>query len=227
MTLVKESTREEQRQEQRIPMSYEEFQEFINEDTHAEWVNGEAIIFMAASPLHQRFVRFLLTILSAFVGFSDLGEVFPAPMEMKVRPDANGREPDIIFVAKENLARVTKQKLEGPADLVVEIISDDSVSRDRDDKFYEYQEAGIPEYWIFDPRPGRQRADFYVLDARGRYRPVPLNEDDIYHSTVLPGFWIDVNWLWQDEQSDPIRTLAQIIGPENLIAALEELKHNS
>ncbi|RIK42463.1 MAG: hypothetical protein DCC55_08830 [Chloroflexi bacterium] len=226
MTLVKEPMHEEPRQEQRIPMSYEEFQEFINEDTHAEWVNGEAIIFMAASPLHQRFVRFLLTILSAFVGFSDLGEVFPAPMEMKVRPDANAREPDIVFVAKENLARVTKQKLEGPADLVVEIISDDSVTRDRDDKFYEYQGAGILEYWIFDPRPGRQRADFYILDARGRYRPVPLNEDDIYYSTVLPGFWIDVNWLWQDELSDPIRTLAQIIGPENLIAALEDLKYN-
>jgi hypothetical protein len=64
-----------------------------------------------------------------------------------------------------------------------------------------------------------------ILDARGRYRPVPLNEDDVYHSTILPGFWLDVNWLWQDELPDPIRTLAQIIGPENLIAALQELKH--
>jgi Uma2 family endonuclease len=222
MTLVKELPS----QEQRIPMTYEEFQAFINEDTHAEWVNGEAIIFMAASPLHQRLVRFLLTVLSAFISFSKLGEVFPAPFEMKLRPDASGREPDIVFVAKENLWRVTKQKLEGTADLVIEIISDDSVTRDRDDKFFEYQAAGIPEYWIFDPRTGRQRADFYVLNARGRYQPVPLNEDDIYYSTVLPGFWIDVNWLWQDELPDPIRTLAQIIGPDKLIAMLQAVKKN-
>jgi Uma2 family endonuclease len=223
MTLVKELPR----QEQRIPMSYEEFLAFINEDTHAEWVNGEAIIFMAAGPLHQRMVGFLLTILRAFAGFYQLGEVFPAPFEMKVRPEASGREPDIVFVAKENLYRVTKQKLEGPADLVIEVISDDSVTRDRDDKFYEYQAAGIPEYWIFDPRPGRQRADFYVLDARGRYQPVPLNEDDVYHSTIIPGFWLDVNWLWQEELPDPVRTLALIIGPEQLIAALQNVKRSS
>jgi Uma2 family endonuclease len=223
MTLIQELPL----QEQRIPMSYEEFQAFINEDTHAEWVNGEAIIFMAASPLHQRFVRFLLTLLGTFVSFSKLGEVFPAPFEMKISPDANGREPDILFVAKENLDRVTKQKLEGPADLVIEIISDESVKRDRDDKFYEYQDAGILEYWIFDPRPGRQRADFYVLDTRGRYRPVPLNEDDVYHSTVIPGFWLDVNWLWQEELPDPIRTLAQIIGPEKLITVLQTVERSA
>jgi hypothetical protein len=77
---------------------------------------------------------------------------------------------------------------------------------------------------VFDPRPGRQRADFYVLDARGRYRPVPLNEDDVYHATVLPGFWLAVDWLWQAELPDPLRAIAQIIGPERLIAALQTLQ---
>jgi hypothetical protein len=56
---------------------------------------------------------------------------------------------------------------------------------------------------------------------------VPLNEDDVYHSTIIPGFWLDVNWLWQEELPDPVRTLALIIGPEKLIAALQNVKRSS
>jgi Uma2 family endonuclease len=65
----------------------------------------------------------------------------------------------------------------GPADLAVEVTWDDSVARDRDDKSFEYQGAGVRECWIVDPRPHRQRADFYVLDAVDYYQPVPLPDD--------------------------------------------------
>ncbi len=57
--------------------------------------------------------------------------------------------------------RCTKKLLKelgiGMADLVIEVVSDDSVARDRADKFYEYQTAGIQEYWIIDPHPIRKR----------------------------------------------------------------------
>ena len=49
-------------------------------------------------------------------------------------------------MAREHLERLTEARLSGPADLVVEVVSDDSVARDRADKFYEYQAAGITEY---------------------------------------------------------------------------------
>ena len=222
MTMVQELPR----QEQRIRMSYAEFLTQIDEHTHAEWVNGEAIIFMPPTTGHQDFVRFLSGLLSAFVGFFKLGKVFFAPLEMKPTPDSNAREPDILFVAKDNLWRITDKRLEGPADLLIEIISTESVTRDRDDKFYEYQAAGVREYWIIDPRPRRQRADFWVLDAKGQYRPVPLDEDGIYHSTVIPHFWLDVNWLWQAEMPDIIRAFAQIVGPEHVIAALQQMQEN-
>jgi Uma2 family endonuclease len=218
MTLVQE----EHRQEQRIHMSYEEFLASFDEDVHAEWVNGEAIVFMPPSTRHQDVVLFLAALLRTFVEFFQLGQVLVAPLEMKVMPDSNAREPDILFVATENLLRITDKKLEGPADLVIEVISTESVTRDRDDKFFEYQDAGVREYWIIDPRPRRQRADFYVLDSQGRYRPASPDEDDSYRSTVIPNFWLDSNWLWQEELPDTLRTLAKIIGPERLIAALRE-----
>ena len=39
-------------------------------------------------------------------------------------------------------------------------------------KLKEYQEAGITEYWIIDPRPGKLRADFYRLNEAGQYELV-------------------------------------------------------
>lgn len=222
MTIVKELPR----QEQRLRMSYAEFLAQIDEHAHAEWVNGEAIIFMPPTSEHQDIAGFLIALLRAFVDFYRLGIVLPAPFEMKPTPDSHAREPDILFVAQVNRSRITDKKLEGPADLLIEIISPESVTRDRDDKFYEYQAAGVREYWVIDPRPRRQRADFWVLDAKGHYRPVPLNEDDIYHSTVLPNFWLDVNWLWRTELPDIILTFAQIVGPEQVIAALRAMINN-
>ncbi|MFN8493650.1 MAG: Uma2 family endonuclease [Caldilineaceae bacterium] len=219
MTIVQELPR----QEQRIRMSYEAFLTQIDEHAHAEWVNGETIIFMPPTSEHQDLSGFLIALLRAFVDFFRLGTILPAPFEMKPTPESNAREPDIVFVAQENRWRLTEKKLEGPADLLIEIISTESVTRDRDDKFYEYQAAGVREYWVIDPRPRRQRADFWVLDAKGHYRPVPLTEDDIYHSTVLPNFWLDVNWLWQKELPDVILTFARIVGPEHVIAALREM----
>ena len=54
-------------------------------------------------------------------------------------------------MATEHLDRLTDSHLSGPADLVVEIVSPDSLGRDRGDKFAEYEAASIPEYWLIDP----------------------------------------------------------------------------
>ena len=54
-------------------------------------------------------------------------------------------------MATDHLGRFKENRLEGAADLVVEIISPESVDRDRDRKFYEYEQGGILEYWLIDP----------------------------------------------------------------------------
>jgi Uma2 family endonuclease len=156
-----------------------------------------------------------------FIQLFQLGELLPAPFEMRATPDGAAREPDLIFVAREHLDRLSPERLSGPADLVVEVISDDSVARDRADKFYEYQAAGVREYWILDSRPGRERADFYVLDEKGRYRPVPPASDSRYDSTVLPGFWLQVDWITAIEPPAVLPALAQIVGPQKLVEAIE------
>ncbi|HYN86899.1 MAG TPA: Uma2 family endonuclease, partial [Ardenticatenaceae bacterium] len=144
-------------------MTYEAFLAWLDEDTLAEWVDGEVIVTSPASKIHQALGRFLLHVLDTFVRFRGLGEIIQPPFQMKLK---HGREPDLIFVATANLDRLKNTFLDGPADLVIEIVSPESIARDRGDKFVEYEAGGVPEYWLFDPE--RRSADFYEL-AGGRY----------------------------------------------------------
>jgi Uma2 family endonuclease len=188
-------------------MTYEEFLAWADEDTWAEWVNGEVIILSPASDKHQDLAGFLTALLRHFVETSQLGVVRFAPFQMKTGPDLPGREPDILFIAREHLDRLRDTYLDGPADLVVEIISRDSRARDRGDKFYEYEQGGIREYWLLDYL--RRQAEFYQLGADGIYRLVPVGEDGIYRSAVLEGLWLKVEWLWQEPLPPLIHVLRE------------------
>jgi Uma2 family endonuclease len=187
-------------------MTYDEFLAWADEDTLAEWVDGKVVMTSPASAQHQYLDILLATTLSTYVTIHDLGTVLTGPFQMKLA--RSGREPDVLFVAKEHLARLQPTLLQGPADLVVEIVSDESVARDRGTKFEEYREAGIPEYWLLDPRI--EQAEFYQLDERGRYQRAPVDEEGVYRSRVIPGVWLRVDWLWQQPLPSPTRALLEI-----------------
>jgi Uma2 family endonuclease len=202
---LRETTRETPRQ---LPqkMTYEEFLAWADEDTLAEWVDGEVVMYTPASDRHQDVARFLTSVLGVYVETHSLGVIRPAPFQMKLE---HGREPDLLFVAREHAGRLQETHLDGAADLVVEIISPESVGRDRGEKFYEYERAGIPEYWLIDPQT--ERAEFYQRDIQGHYRMVMPDAEGIYRSAVLPGFWLRVEWLWQ-EPLPPVLDVVRELG---------------
>ena len=188
-------------------MTYEEFLAWADEDTLAEWVDGEAMMYTPASKRHQDIGGFLYEVLRAYARPRRLGEVVQAPFQMKLE---HGLEPDLLFVAQEHLERLKETYLDGPADLVVEIISPESLERDRGAKFAEYEAGGVAEYWLLDPL--RRWAEFYQLGEEGRYEIAFIGREGVYHSGMLPGFWLRVEWLWQEPLPHPLRALGQIAG---------------
>jgi Uma2 family endonuclease len=70
----------------------------------------------------------------------------------------------------------------------------ESRERDRGAKFYEYEQGGVPEYWLLDP--AREQAEFYQRGENGRYALIPPDTTGRYYSAVLPGLWLQVDWLW-------------------------------
>ena len=191
-------------------ISYEEFIAQTSDGTWAEWVEGE-VIFMTVANENFDVTFFLAALLRHFAEAHNLGRMFGEPFQMKTGPNLPGRAPDAFFVAHENLANLKKFFFNGPADLVIEVISTESRTRDRGEKFYEYEEGGVREYWLIDPQ--RKQAEFYQREESGYYRAIPTNETGIYHSQVLPGLWIKVEWLWQE----PLPKLLTILKEWQLI----------
>jgi len=196
-------------------LTFEEFLAWCDEDTWAEWVDGEVVMVSPASRGHQEIRGFLEAALSMYVREHSLGQVFGAPFLMRLPNIPSGREPDVLFVAIAHKDRLKETYLDGPADLVVEIVSPESRLRDRGEKFAEYELGGVREYWIVDP--DLRRADFYRLDPEGRYRLVEPEAGGPYRSGVIPGFWLRVEWLWQEPLPSPLRVVAEIAGVDQAL----------
>ena len=207
-----------------VPMPYEDYlalPDHVHTLGLVEWVHNEAIFHMPPNISHQNITTFLAALLRFYVQFFKLGQIFASPIEVKLA-EGISREPDVVFVLNRHLSRVTAQRIEGAPDLIVEIISPESVTRDLDQKFDEYQDAGVQEYWIVDPRPRRRQTLFYHLGADGLFKPINV-ENGIFRSLVVTNFWLQIDWLWQTP--DPLLTLAEIAHfPQSTIDTLKQLQ---
>lgn len=177
-------------------ITFEEYLKIDIEGALTEWVDGKVIAFMSNNLLHQRVSSFLEMVMKLFVETHSLGEIIRAGYPMKLEVQKRGREPDVFFVGKDNAHRLGHTFLDGAADIAVEIVSPESVERDTEEKFGEYEKAGVGEYWLIDP--AKKRAEFYILDANQKYNRAETT-DGIFRSQVLEGFFLRESWLWLEQ----------------------------
>lgn len=201
-----------ERIDERLRMTYEEYLEWSGSDVRAEWVNGEVIVFMPPFVRHADVVGFVFNLLSYVVRKRRLGRVFAAAFEMRLSVIPSSREPDVAFVANEHLDRIRGGRVDGPADIAVEVVSNDSVTRDRRDKLGEYAAAGVREYLVVEGREGRRGVTLWRLHDEGYFAEVRPDGDGRLRSTVLPGFWIDPVWFDEDPMPDPFELGDHILG---------------
>jgi Uma2 family endonuclease len=210
LTMAQAPTARGTNHELRLTMTYDEFVDSEYAESHAEWVDGEVTVFMPPTERHADITLFLSVLFALYVRTLGLGKVFTAPFEMRVRPDSSFREPDILFVGQSHLDRLDGNRVNGPADLVVEVISTSSVRRDRAVKFAEYQAAGVTEYLMVDSQERKNRVELFRLGTDGTYQPVLADDRGRLHFETLPGFWLDRSWLRQEPLPDPLQALAAI-----------------
>jgi len=154
-----------------------------------ELSEGELIMCPPPTDSHQSASGELYAALRAFVRERDLGTVRYAPLPVRLWP-GKIREPDILFVSKEHADRIG-EKVYGPPDLVVEVTSPGTRRTDRVEKFVEYAQAGVREYWIVDP--DSRTVEAFVL-REGAYELLGKWDDgEMAHSEVLEGFEIAVD----------------------------------
>ena len=185
----------------------EDFYRLADEDSDWEFLDGRIVMHSPASNRHEDLFLFLAVL---FRGFSDekggavvRGSRYP----MRLDPDWSP-EPDILLVRNARRHLLTPQRLEGPADLVVEIASESDPRLDYREKLPRYRAAGIEEIWIVDPFQCQVDAETKRADG---YTARTLNAGRL-DSTVLPGFWIEVGWLWQEPLPPTVQSLRAILG---------------
>lgn len=153
-----------------------------------EFVNGSIEVLPMPTDKHQNIAGFLFLALHTFLQ-SRGGKVQIAALRLML-PEGTYREPDLLVLLDANDPRRQNASWLG-ADLVMEIVSPDDPKRDKVDKRLDYAHAGIPEYWIIDPREetvtvlaleGAEYADYGVF-RRG----------ETATSAILKGFAVEVN----------------------------------
>jgi len=185
-------------------MTEEAFVAWCDEDVKAEWVNGEVIEMTPSNVKHVDIAGFLLILMRAFATHHNLGTVLGPECPIRLAAQRTRRVPDLLFVAQERADIIQPTHIEGPPDLVVEIVSPESVARDWREKYLEYEAAGIREYWVVDPMA--ERVEAYALDEAHRYAVLPEKEGRI-ESRILPGFFLQPAWLWQETLPNPLEVL--------------------
>jgi Uma2 family endonuclease len=189
------------------PVTFDEFCFLVQEGQKADLIDG--VIFMA-SPDNtdaNRLFSWLIAVMKVYCQEKDLGEVYGSRVALRF-DRINGPEPDILFVAKHRNEKIKRGFIDGRCDVAVEIVSPDSVDRDYAAKRHLYERNGVSEYWILDET--KQTQLFLRLDKKGKYREVRLRRG-VFHSAVLPGFFLRPHWLWQQPQPMLRKVLDEIL----------------
>src|ERR1700733_10799441 len=136
-----------------------------------ELVNGSVAVSPSPIPDHSTVIIKLITLLENYNEANDLGELHQDVDTILDRFDV--RRPDVLFFFKSRKHLIGKKAMEGPPDLAVEVLSPSSIEIDREDKFIQYRDAGVANYWIIDPElrtieAWRLRRRQYVPAGRGQ-----------------------------------------------------------
>lgn len=162
----------------------------------AEFKDGRIEIVPPPTKEHQEILLFLMISLTEFIKPRKLGHAVHSPYRVRIL-DGQFREPDVVFVLEANSSKLKNQYGEG-ADLVMEVVSEDDPDRDIIDKRVDYAAAGIPEYWIVDPRT---KTITVLRLEEGQYmthsEAVVSGE---VHSALLEGFNIDASAVFAVER---------------------------
>ena len=123
----------------------------IPDDRRVELIDGVIYDMSASSLLHQKILGQLYLQFQACADAHGEGcEVYLSPCDVQLDMDNRTMlQPDLFVICREYDRKA--RAFSGAPDLIVEILSPSSRSKDMILKLSKYYHAGVREYWIIDP----------------------------------------------------------------------------
>ena len=174
-------------------LSFEEFRQLPIDGKRYELVRGEVHVTPAPATRHQAIVQNLSGNLWPFVIKNHLGEVWTAPLDVRLSGET-ALQPDLIFVSNARAGIIQENWIAGAPDLVVEVLSPSTAAYDRVTKLPVYAEAGVSELWLIDS----QAKTVEVLRLQGRKYFVEAKHagDQVLASNLFPGWQLPLHDLF-------------------------------
>jgi Uma2 family endonuclease len=178
-------------------LTYDDFLLFPDDGLRHEVIDGVHYVTAAPSLRHQDLIGRLYLALGNFLaGHPSLGRAFLSPVDV-IFTIHDIVEPDLVFVAADQLAIMTEKNIQGAPAIVVEVVSKSTRRRDERIKKGLFDRGDVREYWIVDP--DRSHIIVYRRNDAGftALTPVTAAGDALLTSPLLPGFSLSVSELFR------------------------------
>ena len=166
-------------------LTYADYVLLPDDGLRHEIIEGEHYVTPAPTTRHQRISVRLLYLMQDYLERHAIGEVFIAPYDVLLS-EINVFVPDLLYISDQRSHLITSKNLQGPPDLVIEILSPSTRSRDERLKRDVYERAGVDEYWLVDP--DHDVIDVYRREGGAFSAPVRHEKGQVLTTPLLPGF---------------------------------------
>jgi Uma2 family endonuclease len=174
--------------------TYADYLRLPDDGKRYEIIKGVLYVANAPSYEHQYAVGEIAFALRLFIKQHQSGVILAAPFEVHLAENTKLVQPDILFIPADQQPPAGTQVFVGVPALIVEVISPSSIRLDRTVKFDTYEQVGVAEYWLVDPKA--HLVEVYTL-ARGEYALFgQYTGDEVITSAVLPGLQIKASSLF-------------------------------
>lgn len=178
-------------------LTYDDFVRFPDDGRRHEIIDGKHYVTPSPNLRHQEILgRLHLEIGLYLRQHPGTGRAFMAPLDVLfTRWDIV--EPDLLFVARDQIDILTEKNVQGPPALVVEILSQGTRKRDLDIKRRLFERGGVREYWAVDPK--LDRVTVFARQDDGRFTQVATlsrERTDLLTTPLLPGLTIQLSELF-------------------------------
>lgn len=174
--------------------TYDDYLNLPEDGRRYEIIEGVLYVTNAPDIDHQFAVLEIASQLKSFARENRLGYVLAAPFEVHLARRTRPVQPDVLFIKAENWPASGAKFFAGVPDLVIEVLSRSTLRTDRQIKFTAYEQAGVPEYWIVDPKS--RSVEVYTLSGQEYALLGQFVGEELVQSNVLPGLQLVTHSLF-------------------------------